>query len=146
MLTGHPVDVATGRMLTFPIDFKLPGPIPLTFQRVYSSAWGERDSTLGHGWSHTLDEAIWLERGKVVYRTGDGREVEFDTFGYPGRRMRPGKENWHPAHRLTLRSEADGKWAIVSPDCLTREFAPLPGDAKTARLLAIHDRIEIASS
>ncbi len=33
-LTGHPVDVATGRMLTNFVDFELDGPVPLRFERM----------------------------------------------------------------------------------------------------------------
>jgi RHS repeat-associated protein len=141
-MTGHPVDVATGRMMTFPVDFELPGPIPLKFQRVYASSWCERPSELGYGWSHTLDERIWLERGKVVYKTGDGRELEFDAFHFPGRRMAKGQENWHAVDKLTLRCLGDGKWTIRSKDGLTREFGLLPGNTKISRLLQIRDRVE----
>jgi len=137
--TGHPVDVATGRMMTFPVDFELPGPIPIKFQRVYASSWCERDSALGYGWSHTFDERIWLERAKVVYKTGEGRELEFDTFDLSRRRMSPGRELWHPIAKITLRCHGDGKWSIRSKDGLTREFALLPDDTKISRLTAIRD-------
>src|SRR4051812_16146026 len=30
-LTGHPVDVVSGEVLTNAVDFELPGPLPLTF-------------------------------------------------------------------------------------------------------------------
>src|SRR5262249_28039151 len=36
-LTGHPVDVMTGRVLANAVDFELPGPIPLVFERNYDS-------------------------------------------------------------------------------------------------------------
>jgi RHS repeat-associated protein len=140
-MTGHPVDVATGRMMTYPVDFELPGPIPLKFERVYSSAWCERSSDIGYGWSHTLDERIWLERGKVVYKEGEGRELEFDTFDFPGRRMSAGKEAWHAVDQLTLRCLGEGHWQVRSKDGLTREFALVGGDTRVSRLLAIRDRV-----
>ncbi|HSP81759.1 MAG TPA: DUF6531 domain-containing protein, partial [Myxococcaceae bacterium] len=40
-LTGHPVDVATGKVVTEAVDWELPGPIPLRFVRRYASSWGE---------------------------------------------------------------------------------------------------------
>ncbi|RYZ68143.1 MAG: hypothetical protein EOP08_01215, partial [Proteobacteria bacterium] len=146
-LTGHPVDVASGRMMTFPVDFELPGPIPLEFRRVYASSWADRATEIGFGWSHTLDESVRLERGKVVYQTGDGRELEFDTFGYPGRRMAAGQENWDPTARLTLTCHGEGAWSVTGPDGLTRDFDVLPGNRYVSRLKEIRnhagDRISL---
>lgn len=129
-LTGHPIDVATGRLLVIIEDFELPGPIPIKFARYYSSAWAERDSPLGYGWSHTLDEKIWVERGKVVYKAGDGREIEFHTYDLPDRYIHEWHEIFYPIDRLTLRRCDHGKWEICSPDGLVREFEFL-GDYRT---------------
>jgi RHS repeat-associated protein len=139
-LTGHPVDVATGRLLTFPIDFELPGPIPITFQRVYASSWSERPSEIGYGWCHPFDESIQVLRGKVVYRTGDGREIEFDTFELPGRRLTEGQEIWDAATRLRLMNQGGGAWTVTAPDGITREFVTLSPMAREARLVRIRDR------
>ena len=127
-LTGHPVDVGTGRLLTRAEEYVLRGPIPLTFERYYSSSWAERDSPLGYGWSHTFDERVWVERGRVVYKTGDGRELEFPTFDLPGRVLREGQELFYPIDRLWLRCEGQGRYRIRSADGLVREFATLAGD------------------
>ena len=140
-LTGHPVDVATGRVMTRATDWELPGPIPLTFERHYSSAWSNRDSPLGWGWSHSLDQAVWIERGCVVYRAGDGREIEFDTFSLPDRVMRPGDEVWDAFNRLTLRNTAPFTWEVVTHEGLTHHFAPARGGgSQKARLTRITDR------
>src|SRR5262249_32598799 len=37
-LTGHPVDVASGRVLTDHVDLELPGPLPFRLERCYHSA------------------------------------------------------------------------------------------------------------
>ncbi|WP_437636838.1 DUF6531 domain-containing protein [Sorangium sp. So ce854] len=127
-LTGHPVDVATGRVMTDATDFALPGPLPLAFARSYVSSWSHRDSPLGHGWSHSLDQAVWLEEGRVVYRAEDGREIEFDTFDFPDHAIRPGDEVFEPLNRLTLRSLGHFRWEIEGADGIVREFAPVAGD------------------
>src|SRR5262245_57536124 len=45
---SHPVDVVTGRAFTHPIaDLELPGPLPLTFSRMYSSKAAHIDMGLG---------------------------------------------------------------------------------------------------
>ncbi|WP_394829152.1 DUF6531 domain-containing protein [Pendulispora albinea] len=141
-LTGHPVDVATGRLLTDATDFELRGPIPLTFERNYASSWAHRDSTLGYGWSHSFDERIWVERGKVVYKARDGREIEFQCYDLPGRYMREGQERFYPIDRLTLKCHGNGYWSIRTPDGLVREFEPVAGlDSRVSMLRRIKDRV-----
>ncbi|WP_394832928.1 DUF6531 domain-containing protein [Pendulispora rubella] len=140
-LTGHPVDIATGRLLTSAEDFVLRGPIPIQFERNYSSAWSERASPLGYGWSHTLHEAIWLERGKVVYKMGDGREVEFQCRHLPGRYLPDGGEIFNPLERLTLRRHAEGYYEVRTVDGLVREFSVLPGNTRVSFLTKIRDGI-----
>lgn len=134
-LTGHPVDVATGKVLTSFVDAELPGPLPLTIERHYSSAFAARPGPLGHGWSLSLDQAVWRERGKVVLLTADGREVEFDTFDHENHRIEPGQDIYQPIDRLTLHCEADGRWRVVDHEGTTREFAPVPGRADGRAML-----------
>ncbi|MEX1363430.1 MAG: DUF6531 domain-containing protein, partial [Nannocystaceae bacterium] len=113
-LTGHPVDVASGRVLTDAVDLALPGPLPFQIERVYSSAFAARDSAVGHGWSLSTDQAVWRERGQVVLRSGDGREIVFDTFDLPDHRIEPGQECWNPIEQLTLRCLPAGRWEVIS--------------------------------
>ncbi len=126
-LTGHPVDVASGKVITGFVDAHLPGPLPLTIERNYSSAFADRDGPIGHGWSVSIDQAIWRERGKVVFLAEDGREIEFDTFDFPGHQIAAGQEVYNPIERLTLRCLADERWLLVNHEGRHREFAPVPG-------------------
>ncbi|MCP3063770.1 DUF6531 domain-containing protein [Myxococcus sp. K38C18041901] len=139
-LTGHPVDVMTGRVLTSATDFELPGPLPLRFERNYASSWAGRDSVLGYGWSHSLDQAVWLERGKVVYRAEDGREIEFDTFDFPDHVMRKGDRCWDPYNRLTLRCLGASHWEVETAKGLTGVFAPVRGDTRTGQARLVSQR------
>ena len=127
LFTGHPVDVASGRVVTSGLDAELPGPMPLKIERSYSSSFAERPGPLGRGWSISLDQSIWLERGKVVLLEEDGREIEFDTFDFPQHRMSPGDQVWYPIDRLTLKCLANHCWQVVAHDGATRDFAPVPG-------------------
>lgn len=141
VLTGHPVDVASGRVLTQHIDFALPGPLPVVFERIYNSGFSSRSGPLGYGWSHSFDQRVWEERGKVVYLTDDGREVEFDTFDLPGRRMRPGDELFYPVDRLTLKCLDDGRWEVWTLEGIGHELGPVEGgEPGVARLLAMKTR------
>ncbi len=125
--TGHPVDVASGKVMTSSVEVELPGPLPLKIERVYSSAFADRDGPLGHGWSLSLDQAIWTERGRVVLLEEDGRELEFDAFDLPEHRMRPGDRLWHPIDRLELECLEEGRWRVTSVGGVVREFGPVAG-------------------
>jgi YD repeat-containing protein len=144
--TGHPVNVATGGVSTSAVDFELPGPIPLKLERDYDTNWLDRDGPLGHGWSHSLDGRLWLEPGKVVVLTEDGRELEIPTRHFHQGVMRQGDTAWHPVERATLKSLGQLRWEIASPDGLTRCYAPIPGEAAAdkdrgmARIVALRDR------
>lgn len=138
-LTGHPVDVATGRVLTDAVDFELPGALPIRLERHYSSAWANRQGPLGHGWSHSLDQAVWPERGKLVYRDPEGREIEFDTFGFPDHRLPAGAAVYEPISRLTLESHGSGRYTITTHDGIRREFQPIPTRADNGRSMSNGD-------
>ena len=126
-VTGHPVDVATGRVLTDHVDWRLPGPLPLEFERNYSSAWANRAGPLGHGWSHTLDQAVWAERGRIVYLDAEGRELELDTFDLPDHVIGPGQSVYEPMSRLTLKALGQRRYEITTHDGIVHEFAPVEG-------------------
>lgn len=123
-VTGHPIDVATGRMFTTAVDFEIEGPLPLKFERAYASSWSHRRGPLGPGWSHSLDQAMWFERGKVVYLAEDGREIEFDVFDFPEHTLQPGQEVYEPINQLTLRFRRSDLLEIERHDGETREFTP----------------------
>lgn len=131
-VTGDPVDVATGRLLTYATDWELPGPIPLVFTREYSSAFSDRDGVLGYGWNHVLDEEVWLERGRVVHRAGDGREIQFDTVHLRERKIGVGDEIFEPVNRLWLRCVRDG-FDVENADGRVHELRRVRGDRRPDR-------------
>ncbi|MCA9683768.1 MAG: hypothetical protein KC457_16330, partial [Myxococcales bacterium] len=125
--TGHPVDVASGKVVTSFTDAVLPGGLPLNIERHYSSAFAGRPGPLGHGWSLSLDQAVWRERGKVVLLAEDGREIEFDTFDLPNHQIAPGQKAYNPIERLTLHCQYGDCWSIVDHRGQHRDYAPAPG-------------------
>lgn len=139
MLSGHPVDVVTGAVLTEAVDAHLRGRWTLPIRRHYSSAWSERPGPLGFGWSLSLDLAIWLEPGLLVHRAPDGRELFFDL----PHNLDPDDQDalsrlvlTDPCNGLRITGEADGAWTIsigdgdsYSADGIRRiELAPTSGD------------------
>ena len=138
LLTGHPVDVATGRVMTSAMDVSLPGPLPLRLERNYASSWSDRDSPLGFGWSHSLDQAVWRERGRVVYRAEDGREIEFDTLAlHTG--LEVGTRLTNPSSGHTLEYLGGEQWRIHGRDGTSWHFSGHRHDAP-APLTAIRQR------
>lgn len=77
-LTGHPVDVASGQVLTEATDIELPGPLPFKFERIWYSASQHRGS-LGHGWHHSYDLSLTEFAEGIVVRLADGRGAIFPT-------------------------------------------------------------------
>lgn len=124
--TGHPVDVSSGKVMTEFVDIELPGPLPLKVERIYSSAFAARPGPLGHGWSFSLDQAIWRERGKVVLLAEDGREIEFDTFDFPRHRIEAGERVYNPIERLTLCCDSNDAWRVIDHGGVIRQFSPVP--------------------
>jgi RHS repeat-associated protein len=77
-LTGHPVNVADGSVLTSTVDFELPGPIPFKWERHWFSG-STYQGPLGHGWFHPYDLALQVQsaEGIVVARLEEGRLAAF---------------------------------------------------------------------
>lgn len=71
---GEPVDAATGRVYHTNVDFELPGPIPLVWERTYYSDVSV-DGPLGFNWHHSYNLGIReLEGEMFLFRHADGRE------------------------------------------------------------------------
>lgn len=100
--TGHPVDVATGKVMTDDVDLELPGPLPLTWRRVWYSI-SEHEGELGHGWHHSYDLALHLNSDGALVRLADGRHVP---FLHPG----PDRPSWNAQAKLWLHRGAEGWW------------------------------------
>jgi len=94
-VTGHPVDVATGRVFTDQIDFEVAGPLPLVWERTWYSTSTYR-GPLGHGWHHGLDVALHVTDDVLLLRTGDGRHLPLPLLD-------DGEEFFDRKEKLTLR-------------------------------------------
>src|SRR5262249_887131 len=83
LITGHPVDIATGRVFTSQTDFELPGRIPIEFTRVYTSSAIDYEGPLGRGWMHQYDVHLWEDeaQGMVVLRNEEGLLSGFGLIG-----------------------------------------------------------------
>lgn len=129
---SHPVDVVTGRAFTHPItDLELPGPLPLQFQRMYSSKMAERDVGLGYGWGHTFGWEIEVGRQRIRVWNEQGIAVDFPMIA-------AGREVIGPWGWL-LRRDGDG-FTLDADDGVWRLFAAADERRKRYRLTAIEDQ------
>lgn len=139
-LTGHPVDVATGKVLTESVDIDLPGPLPLMFERTWYSTSIYR-GPLGHGWHHGFDLALSIEDDLTVVRLADGR-----LLAAPG--LAVGESWFDRRERLTLSRDARG-WVLRDQQGLRHCFEARPEHERrgVVELSAVEDhsgnRIEL---
>ena len=130
---SHPVDVVTGRAFTHPlVDLSLPGPLPLVFQRIYSSKMHQRDAGLGFGWAHSLGWEIEVGRRSLDVWNDQGLMTRFDEV------PKPGEEILGPWGFLVRRNH-QGFWLDID-DGLFRQFEPVDGEEKRFRLSSVEDR------
>jgi len=71
---GEPVDAATGRVIHTNVDFDLPGPIPLVWERTYYSD-AEVETSLGYNWHHSYNIGLYDVGNGFAIRMKDGREA-----------------------------------------------------------------------
>jgi RHS repeat-associated protein len=90
---GDPIDVVSGRVFTLPVaELSFPGPLPLRFDRIYSSTARERDVGFGPGWTHSLAWEIVEFRRSVALLSCDG--IEYDFGGVDGGEAALGPNGW----------------------------------------------------
>jgi RHS repeat-associated protein len=96
LITGHPVDIASGRVFTSQTDFQLPGRIPIEFTRNYDSSAIDYEGPLGRGWMHPYDVHLWEDEreGMVILRTEEGMLVGFDLIEVGERAFNPLEKRW----------------------------------------------------
>lgn len=112
-VTGHPVDVASGKLFTEAVDFELPGPIPLRWERTWFST-SVYNGPLGHGWHHNYDLELIEGKKAIAVRLADGRPVAFP-------RLDVGEACFERNERVTLIRDSHG-YAMDTIDGLRYRF------------------------
>ncbi len=130
-VTGHPVDIATGKVFTDAVDFELPGPLPLKWERVYFTTSVYR-GPLGHGWHHSYDVALLQEEDAVVVRLTDGRSVTFPA-------LVPGESYFDRQERLSLGHDSDG-YLLQDSSGLSWRFGRVTFDRDVLALMQVENR------
>ena len=107
--TGHPVDVASGKVFTGVSILTLPGRIPIRLAIDYSTARAQEDGPFGHGWRHDLERHLLITDEFIGYRNQDGHFTAFEPIGANEESQNPGDALilYHHGHYLAVRN-ADG--------------------------------------
>ena len=127
-VTGHPVDVASGKMFTDNIDFSLPGPLPLVWERTWYST-SVYDGPLGHGWHHSYDVKLCEMDNAVAVRLADGRSVAFPALDI-------NETCFDRQERLTLFRDQEG-YAMDTADKQRYRFTPFHDQADNQLLVSL---------
>jgi RHS repeat-associated protein len=143
--TGHPVDVASGRVYTRTSDFELKGPISINFDRLYDSSAVDYNGPLGPGWIHAYDIHLWQdeEQGMVIMRDQEANLIGFADIP-------PGARTYNPLHHLWLDRLEEGSYRVASPNGLDYLFQAISGhttnghgegrsEARALKLVALSD-------
>jgi RHS repeat-associated protein len=130
-VTGHPVDVASGKLFTDFVDLELLGPLPFKLERVWYST-STYDGPLGHGWHASFDMALSEDEHVVGIRLEDGRMALFPA-------LQVGHSHFHRDERLTLHRDRSGYRLCSALTGLTYQFASTRG-GEVLPLAAIQDR------
>jgi RHS repeat-associated protein len=128
--TGHPIDVATGKLMTRSIDLELPGRIPFKFIRNYSSCRPE-PGPCGWGWRHSYQLELIIGPDFVAHRDANGRFLSFPS-------VKEGESSTNLAGGLVLRRTADAYW-VEDASGLAQKFNATTDGPSALPVNAIED-------
>lgn len=129
-LTGHPVDVATGELITTETDFVITGLVEMAWERSWISSSTHRGA-LGHKWHHSFDMTLADAQTCQVLRTEMGRLILLPSLAV-------GQSFWHRAESLLASRIADQEWVIRKDDGLSYHLVA-PERGGNLRLTEIGD-------
>ncbi|UPK71872.1 DUF6531 domain-containing protein [Chitinophaga filiformis] len=138
----EPVDLVQGIMIYDGLDFELPGPIPLKWERSWNSD-SSFEGALGHGTHLCYDMRIqeFLSDGAVVVLLGDGRSAVFDALPASG------DSDYNRHEKLTLkRTDIDEYQLYNHGNNLYYTFRKTYTGATQYHLSTIHDKAQFMIS
>lgn len=141
--TGHPVEIASGRMFTSKTDFEIDGRVPVIFERNYDTSAVDYEGAFGWGWIHPFEQHLWesKKRNCLILRNNENRQVRFDKLAVGERQFQPLERTWlerTDEYEFKLFDCKDGlTYRFGRIDSYSEDFS----DEKNAlRLLDISDR------
>ncbi|KGR93886.1 RHS repeat-associated core domain-containing protein [Burkholderia sp. ABCPW 111] len=138
---GHPVHLPTGAKILDgeeDLDFVLSAPVPIVWQRFYSSLDPRDDRPLGRGWN--LPYAVELRLG--AGGENPHRWIDAQGRGTPVPDLQPGQKYFNRSEGLTFACTPGGHWMVEQDDGMCFDFGlPRSGLAtQTLRPVVFEDR------
>ncbi len=119
------MDIPSGRLLLAESDWQLVGAgFPFSISRHYCSSRAWRVGVLGPGWTHSLEQAVWVEDGHLLYRTPDGRELY--VAGLRSGELGLGKSVHHPHEGVSVRRVASDGYELLRSDGWRLSLTEIP--------------------
>lgn len=98
--TGHPIDVATGKVFTVAKDVTFAKPFSIGLFRTWISENADKQGIFGRGWTCFLDLKVKIFPNDIIFRDDEGREISFPVITI-------GHSFYKACERLTLFREED---------------------------------------
>lgn len=133
---NDPVDPATGEMFMQQTDLRLPGVLPLVFERTQISGY-RKGRWFGRTWASTLDQRIEIDDDGIHYAAPDGVVLHYPVPTQPGQRVMPAEGARWP---LSWNRESDTITVHQPERGLVLDFPPGPVPDRFRPLSAIVDR------
>ena len=132
-ITGHPVDVATGKVFTEHIDFELPGPVPFKWERVYYTT-SIYNGPLGYGWHHCYDSTLIVDQNEsvIAVRQNDGRSVGFPLLNI-------GESYYDRLEKLTL-IRGTNDYVLKNEEGLLHRFSKVSPHNNEYKVIAVENQ------
>jgi RHS repeat-associated protein len=135
-LTGHPVDLTTGRKLLLEsgeTDFVLPGLMPIEWSRFYASDLNV-DSALGKGWVLPWEQSLRRSGSFVYLIDNQGRSVPFVD-------LEPGERIYNPYEQIYLVRTEGGHYLLQTLDNVFFYFGEVPDDNTSVPLQRLENAL-----
>jgi RHS repeat-associated protein len=133
-LTGCPVEVVTGRMITPSlIDFEVEGRIPIVFERVYDTSSVDYEGLFGWGWTHPYNQHLWESKkyNCLVLRNHENRQVRFD-------KLEIGQKQFQPLERVWLERKSEAEFELTECETnLIYKFAQIGDEDFKSEITAL---------
>lgn len=129
-LVGDPVDTLSGAVFDRKLEFRLAGPLDLSWYRYYNSGQCQRNFALGWGHTHDFDRTLSLHGERLAYEAPVGLTFEFSVPTGPGDEVL--------AHGFRLRWVSANCYWIARHAEPTMEFVFRSGQTR-ARLTRLFD-------
>jgi RHS repeat-associated protein len=136
-LVGDPVDTLTGAVFDRKLDFRLTGPLELSWYRHYDSSQNRRRLRLGWGQTHDFDRSLRTEGNRMLYEAPIGRVYDFPLL------EKDGSESLRNGCRLRRLTQRRYQLFSHGEPAMEFEFSEIQQPARLRRLFQGENQIQL---